>query len=121
MGLATSGTLALAACGGGSGRSSTEAFCDDLLAVNEASDDISDEDGLALLQAAADSAPSEISREMDGFVEMFEQVLAFDVAAATDEEMAEFTNSAPDFEESTTKIEEFATENCPDLPADFFG
>ena len=121
MGLAASGTLALAACGGDSGGGSTEAFCDDLLAVNEASDDISDEDGLALLQAAADSAPSEISSEMDEFVAMFEQVLAFDVAAATDEEMAEFTNSAPDFEKSTTKIEEFATENCPDLPADFFG
>ena len=120
MGLAASGTLALAACGGDSGGGSTEAFCDDLLAVNEASDDISDEDGLALLQAAADSAPSEISSEMEGFVEMFEQLLAFDVAAATDEEMAEFTNSAPDFEESTTKIQEFATENCPDLPADFF-
>jgi len=120
IGLTTCATLALAACGGDSGEGSTEAFCDDLLAINEAGDDISDEEGLALLQSAADSAPSEISSEMDGFVEMFEQLLAFDVAAATDEEMAEFTNSAPDFEESNTKIEEFATENCPDLPADFF-
>jgi len=124
IGLATCATLAFAACGGdsdgGSDGGSTEAFCDDLLAINEASDDISDEDGLALLQSAADSAPSEISSEMDGFVEMFEQLLAFDAAAATDEELAEFTASAPDFEESTTKIEEFATENCPDLPADFF-
>ena len=120
IGLTTCATLALAACGGDSGGRSTDAFCDDLLAINEADDDISDEDGLALLQSAADSAPSEISSEMDGFVEMFEQLLAFDAAAATDEELAEFTANAPDFEESTTKIEEFATDNCPDLPADFF-
>ena len=118
IGLTTCATLALAACGGDSGGGSTEAFCDDLLAI--ASDDISDEDSVALFQAAADSAPSEISSEMGQFVDLLERLLAFDEETATDEEMTALADSAADLDESGTKIEAFAAENCPDLPADFF-
>jgi len=120
IGLTTCATLALAACGGDSGGDSTEAFCDDLLAINEASDGMSDEDSVALFQAAADSAPNEISSEMGQFVDLLEQLLAFDEETATDEELTELADSAADLDESSTKIDAFATENCPDLPADFF-
>jgi hypothetical protein len=123
LGLAACTTLALAACGGdsdGDSEGGTEAFCADLLALNEAPDDISDDEGVALLQTAADSAPDEISSEMNEFVDQFERLLAFDEAAATDEELAEFAASMANFDESTTKIEEFAKANCPDLPDDFF-
>jgi len=122
IGLTTCATLALAACGGDSGGDSggTEAFCDDLLAINEASDGMSDEDSVALFQAAADSAPNEISSEMGQFVDLLEQLLAFDEETATDAEMTSLADSAAALDASSTKIDAFATENCPDLPADFF-
>ena len=122
IGLTTCATLALAACGGDSGGDSgggnTEAFCDDLLAI--ASDGMSDEDSVALFQAAADSAPNEISSEMGQFVDLLEQLLAFDEETATDAEMTSLADSAAALDASSTKIDAFATENCPDLPADFF-
>ena len=122
IGLTTCATLALAACGGDSGGDSgggsTEAFCDDLLAIT--SDDFSDEDSVALFQAAADSAPSEISSEMGQYVDLLERLLTFDEETATDEEMTSLADSIADLDESGTKIEAFAAENCPDLPADLF-
>jgi hypothetical protein len=120
LGLAACTTLALAACGSDSGGDSTEAFCADLLAIEEAGADISDEEGMALFQTAADSAPDEISSEMSDVAELLDELLAFDAAAASEEEMADFAERAATFDESTAKIEEFATANCPDLPADFF-
>jgi len=119
--LAASGALSLTACGGDSDSSaSTEAFCDDLLAINQASEDISDEDALDLIQGAEDSAPSEISEEMSVFVSWLEQGLTFDAATASEEDLAGFDDMATDFEKSLAEIEAFAKENCTNLPDDFF-
>ena len=126
IGLTTCATLALAACGGDSvgdsGGRSTEAFCDDLLALTSdgASDGVSDEDSVALFQAAADSAPNEISSEMGQYVDLLERLLTFDEETATEEEMTSLADSIADLDQSGTKIEAFAAENCPDLPADLF-
>ncbi len=119
--LATVGALTLGACGSdGDSGGSSEAFCDSLLAINEASDDISDDDGLALLRTAADDAPSEISQQMEEFVDLFEELLSFDQENATEEQITEFTERAENFDETSADIEAFATENCPNLPDDFF-
>jgi hypothetical protein len=134
--LAASGALALTACGsdsdsdsdssssaesrsGASSSGSPEAFCVDLLAISEAPDDLDNEAGLALLQAAAASAPSEISDDMNQLTDSFELLLSFD-EDATDDEMAEFSERAEAIEAASLKIEDYARDNCPDLPADFF-
>jgi hypothetical protein len=45
---------------------------------------------------------------------------AFDPEASSEEEMGEFLAIVGQLDEPATKVEEFAMENCPDLPADFF-
>ena len=79
-----------------------------------------EEENLAALQSLADAAPSEISDEMNELVDGFEQLQSFDPEAASDEEMTEFLAIAGSLDEASTAIEEFALENCPDLPADLF-
>jgi hypothetical protein len=57
---------------------------------------------------------------MNQLVEAFEQLQAFDPEAASEEEMADFLTLADGLDEASTAVEEFALENCPDLPADLF-
>jgi hypothetical protein len=54
-------------------------------------------------------------------VDAFEQLLSFDAEAASEEQMGEFLEIAAGVDEASTRVEEFAAENCPDLPADVFG
>jgi len=82
-------------------------------AIAESGDDTTEEQDLAALQAVADVAPSEISDEMDQLLDVYEQLQAFDPEASSEEEMGEFLAIVG-------QLEEFAMENCPDLPADFF-
>jgi imidazolonepropionase-like amidohydrolase len=131
-GLIAAVALALAACGsdgdagggddeaGGVSSSSTEAFCEAIQALAESSDDTSGSERLASLQSVADAAPDEISSEMDELVAGFEQVLSFDPEAASEEEMTDFLAMADGLDGAGTAVEEFALENCPDLPADVF-
>jgi hypothetical protein len=123
MGLATSATLVLAACGSDSDSSdssgSTEAFCDDVLAIGDLGEDTTEEDGLAAFRTAADSAPSEISDEMNQFVDLLVRLQEFG-EEPTEEDIADITEVSAELEELSLKVEEFSKENCPDLPADFF-
>ncbi len=124
LALAASTTLALAACGsddGGGGGGSTEAFCDEIEALAATGDDMSDAENLAALQSVADAAPGEIADDMDELVEALERLQSFDPEAASEEEMADFLDLAADLDEPSARIEEFAMENCPDLPDDVFG
>ncbi len=119
--LTAGAALTLAACGsddGGGG--STDAFCEQITALADSDADTTEEQDLSELQAVADAAPSEISDEMEQLIEGFEKLQAFDAAAASEEETADFIALAADFDEASTKIEAFTLENCPDLPADFF-
>jgi hypothetical protein len=120
--LAAGAALTLAACGsddGGGG--STEAFCEEMTALAESGDNTTEEQDLAALRSAAEAAPGEISDEMDELVEGLEQLQSFDADAASEEEMTEFLAIAGSLDEASTTVEQFAKENCPDLPADFFG
>jgi hypothetical protein len=128
--LAVGALLTLTACGdddgaggggGGGGGGSTEAFCEEITAVAESDDEGSQEANLAAIQAVADAAPSEIADEMNQLVDAFEQLQSFDPQAASEEQMAEFLEIAEGVEETSEAIEEYAIENCPDLPADLFG
>ena len=123
LALAASTTLALVACGSddGGGGGSTEAFCDEIEALAATGDDMSDAENLAALQSVADAAPGEIADDMDELVDAFERLQSFDPEAASEEEMADFMDLAADLDEPSARIEEFAMENCPDLPDDFFG
>ncbi len=129
--LAAGATLTLVACGSdgggggggddeGGGNASTEAFCEKISELAEPGDATTEDEDLAAIQAVADAAPSEISSEMDDLVNGFELLRTFDVEAASEEEMADFLAIADGLDEASTKVEEFATENCPGLPADFF-
>jgi hypothetical protein len=123
--LAVGALLTLTACGdddgAGGGGGSTEAFCEEITAVAESDDEGSQEANLAAIQAVADAAPSEIADEMNQLVDAFEQLQSFDPQAASEEQMAEFLEIAEGVEETSEAIEEYAIENCPDLPADLFG
>jgi hypothetical protein len=58
---------------------------------------------------------------MDQLVEAFEQLQSFDPEAATEDEIAEFVAIAEGLDEAGATVEDFTRDNCPDLPADFFG
>jgi hypothetical protein len=127
-GLIAAAALALTACGsdgdggsgGDSGDGSTEAFCDEIQTLAESSDETTEAEDLAALQSVADVAPDEISDEMNELVDGLEQLQGFDPEAATEEEMTEFLAFADDLAAAGAAVEEFALENCPDLPADLF-
>jgi hypothetical protein len=126
--LTACGSLALAACGsdsdsdsgGDSGGGDVEAFCAALAESAEADLDTTEEEDLAQLQAIADSAPSEVSDAMGTLVDIFEQLQAIDFETATEDELAEFEELLPTFEQATADVEDYARDNCPDLPDDFF-
>ncbi len=118
--VAATTTLALAACGSDGG-GSTDAFCEEIVALDESDADTTEEQNLAALQALAAAAPGDISDEMNQLVDAFEQVQAFDAESASEDEMTDFLALAGSIDEASTAVEEFAAENCPDLPADFFG
>jgi hypothetical protein len=121
VGLTAAAGLALAACGSDSGGGgSTDAFCEEIQALAESSDDTTEAEDLAALQSVADAAPSEISDAMNELVDGFEQLQSFDAEAASEAEMGEFLAIAGGLDEASTAVEEFALENCPDLPADLF-
>jgi hypothetical protein len=119
--LAAGAALALTACGDDdSSGGDVDTFCEEITTLAESEDSGDDATNLAMLQSVADAAPSEISDEFDELVDAFEQLQSFDAEAATDEEMAEFLDIADGLDEASARIEEFAVENCPDLPAGLF-
>jgi hypothetical protein len=116
--------LAVAACGSdgdaGGDDGGAEPFCEEIQALAESSEDTSGPERLASLQSVADAAPDEISSEMDELVAGFELVLSFDPETASEEEMTDFLAIADGLDGAGAAVEEFALENCPDLPADVF-
>ena len=124
-GLVATAALAIAACGsdeggGEGGGGSTEAFCEEIQALAESEGDTTEAEDLEVLQADADVAPGDIADEMDELVDGFERLQAFDPEASSEEEMTDFLAMAGDLDEASIAVEEFALENCPDLPDDFF-
>jgi hypothetical protein len=127
LALAATTVLTLAACsddsgggGGSGGGGSTEAFCEQIEALAGSTEETTEEQDIASFRALAEAAPSEISDEMNDLVEIFEQLQAFDLEAAADDEMEDFFALASDLEDTSAEIEDFAVENCPDLPGDLF-
>lgn len=116
-------SLALAACGSDSdsgGGGDVAAFCDELAATADTAADTTPEEDLATLRSIADAAPGEIADSMDSLVDGFAELQAFDLETATEDQMADFQGLLAEFEEATATVEEYARDNCPDLPADFF-
>jgi hypothetical protein len=123
--LAACGSLALTACGSdgdgdSGGGDDVEAFCAALAESVESDVETTAEEDLEQLQAIADSAPGEVSDAMDTVVDIFEQLQGIDFETATEDELAEFEELLPTFEEATADVEDYARDNCPDLPDDFF-
>jgi hypothetical protein len=129
-GLIAAAALAMAACGsdgdagedggGDGGGGGNEAFCTEIQALAESNEETTEAEDLAALQAVADVAPDEIADEMNTLVDGLEQLQTFDPEAATEEEMTEFLAFTDDLGAAGAAVEEFALENCPDLPADLF-
>ncbi len=116
------GALALTACGSDdSAAGSTEAFCDGINTLADSGDATDEGQDLATFRSIAEVAPEEISDEMDQLVEAFERLQTFDPQTATEDEMAEFLTLAEGLDGASTTVEEFARDNCPDLPTGFFG
>ena len=124
--LATGGALALTACGdddssgGGGGGSSVDAFCAELETFSASTND-DDDTFVADFKKVADAAPSEISGVMNRMLEAFERLDSLPDEPESEEQMAEMTELLESIEEPANAVEEFAVENCPDLPASIFG
>jgi hypothetical protein len=129
-GLIAAAALAMAACGsdgdagedggGDGGGGGNEAFCTEIQALAESTEETTEAEDRAALQAVADVAPDEIADEMNKLVDGLEQLQTFDPEAATEEEMTDFLAFTEDLGAAGAAVEEFALENCPDLPADLF-
>lgn len=120
-GIAACTGLALAACGsddeGGGG--STEAFCNEIETFAQTPDN-GDDANTAALQSLADTAPTEISGDMDILLEVFRDLQDLDLESASEDAIADLESRAAELDEASANIETFAQENCPDLPADIF-
>ena len=57
---------------------------------------------------------------MDLLVEAFERLRTFDPETASEGELADFPDFTEGLDGASTTVEEFAGENCPALPPDFF-
>ncbi len=123
--LATAGALALTACGDdddGGGR--TEAFCEELETfATDVDDDAEngDESFVADFRAIADVAPSEIADEINQMLEAFQAIDSLPDEPESEEVMNEMLALVASVEEPSAAVEEFALENCPDLPPSIFG
>lgn len=115
--LATAALVTLAACGddddGGSG-GSVEEFCDEFATLADA--DLEEGFDPDAFRSLADAAPDEISGAMTRFAEIVERVDSFDAADASDEDADEFMSMLNDLDASSTEIQSYLAENCPDLP-----
>jgi hypothetical protein len=117
--------MALTACGSdddsGSGGGSVDAFCDALETFADEPADAGDPTFVADFRALAETAPSEISDEINEMLSVFEQIDALPDEPGTEEEMNELLELASSIDEPGAAVEEFAMENCPDLSASVFG
>jgi hypothetical protein len=126
--LATGGALALTACGdddssgggGGGGGGSVDAFCAELESFSASTND-DDDTFVADFKKVADAAPSEISAAMNRMLEAFERLDSLPDEPESEEQMAEMMELLEAIEEPANAVEEFAVENCPDLPDSIFG
>ena len=112
---------ALAACGGdddddaggsgGGGGGSTEEFCDKARDYEEefADADPSDEEAIDALRDLADSAPSDISDDMNGLIDLFEQMAE---AGEDPEALAELSEQAEDMTAASERITTFMEDEC---------
>jgi hypothetical protein len=116
--------MAITACGsddGGGDGGSVEGFCEELEAFATNVDDADDESFVADFRVLVDAAPSEIAGELNQMLEAFEQLDELPDEPETEEEMNEMLALAGTIEEPAAAVEEFAIENCPDLPPSVFG
>jgi len=125
IGLTACGSLAFAACGsdgdsGSGGGDDVEAFCAALADSAESDPDTTEAEDLEQLRSIANAAPGEVSDAMDTLVDIFDQLQSIDLETATEDQLAEFEELLPTFEEATAEVESYARDNCPDLPDDFF-
>lgn len=106
--------LGLAACGD-SDEESADAFCSTLLEVSD--DFLNDDfDAVAGFQAIADAAPGEIKSDAQNMADKWQEFFDF-----TDEQKAqENVEWNESMDASADAVEVFATNNCSNLPADFF-
>jgi len=110
------GSLALAACGGDDDSASgdTEEFCSQVAV--EVPDDATDAEVLANIEAIAAAAPSEIADDMNELATLFAQAQDIDLETADEQALADFEGIVARLGELGPSLEEWATENCPDLP-----
>jgi hypothetical protein len=114
--------MALTACGDddSSGGGSVDSFCAELEAFSVSTDG-EDATFVADFEKVADAAPSEISDEMNQMLEAFETLDSLPDEPESEEQMAEMMELLEALEEPASAVDEFASENCPDLPPGIFG
>ena len=119
------GAMALAACGDddGGGGGSTEAFCSELesFAASADASGEADDSFVSDFRTLAESAPDEISDEINEMLAAFESLDELPDEPETEEQMEQMMDLLSSIEEPSAAVEEFATANCPDLPASVFG
>ena len=127
--IAATGALALAGCGGGDDESDITAFCDkvdEIRAADDpfaglAGDDIEGaqaalEEAQSLFGEVADVAPEEIQADVDDAQAFFDDFVTAAQDANSPEDFlaiaTDFQQQAQDFEETSTRLEEYTNENC---------
>lgn len=122
--LALGGAMALAACGeDDGGGASTEAFCSELgsFAASADASGEADESFVSDFRTLAESAPGEISDEINEMLAAFESLDELPDEPESEEQMEEMMDLLGSIEEPNAAVEEFAMDNCLDLPASVFG
>jgi hypothetical protein len=125
---AVTGALALSGCGGDD-EGDIEAFCDKVDEVQAAGDAFAGvtgddigaatdalEEAQGLIDEVAEVAPEDIRADVESVQEFFGDFVAEIQDAETPEDFlavaTEFQDEAADFQETTTRLEEYTTENC---------
>jgi hypothetical protein len=130
--IAVAGTLALAGCGGDD-ESDITAFCDKVDEIRAADDPFAGlagndiegakaalEEARSLFGEVADVAPEEIRADVEEAQTFFDDFVAAAQDADSPEDLlaiaTDFQQQAQDFEETSTRLEEYTNENCGENP-----
>ena len=114
--MVVSAALALGGCGGSDGVGDTEAFCEQIRAIDETDDDVAADDDIAAaaeqFDALIDDAPDEIADELRVVVDAFAELDEIDENDPEAFELFFELLQRPDFVEATETLEQFGVDEC---------
>jgi len=119
IGAAAALALALAGCGGSDGGGDTEAFCEQVRAIDAADEAVDDDLAAAAeeFEALIDDAPDEIKDDLRIVVDAFAELAELDEDDPEGFEQFFELLQRPDFVDATETLEQFGVDECGLEPA----